>query len=259
MAAQLPPVETFKDLLVDKLTRGVDNPHIRKVIFVLALLGVPGRTSLTADDNTELVAVRQIINELDLPLLKDSLSEVIFKLIEWELRDRCKMAIKTIDLGFKFTQQQAKVIWCMMALEDCDYVNKQVLPLLRDSYGLWETDLVPNQFKDLRTLSRASPVDLATFVLLLWELGFSGKEKEPESLGRLRTLLECEDLTEWSRSDVMVFFFALFSSHGYKAMAGYHLTIEQRILFTGRKKQLSEIFPSPLSFVQDVILAVAKE
>ncbi len=258
VAAQLPSIEVFKDLLVDKLTRGVVNPHIRKVIFVLALLGVPGRTSLTSEDNTELVAVKQIINEMDPLLLKNSLFNFMFCLIEWELMDRCKMAIKTIDIGFKFTDKQAKVIWCMMALQDCDYVDKQVLPLLRDSYGLWQSDLThTDQWKDLRTLSRASAVDLATFVLTMWELDFDSNEKEPPWLLELRTLFDCEDSTEWSRSDVMRFFFASYSSHGYRAMAGYHLTIEQRVLFTTEgKNQLVEVFPSPLVFIQDVIFKV---
>ncbi len=233
VAAQFPPVETFEGSLLDKVTRDVSNPYLRKVVFVLGLLGVPGRTDVTAEDSIQLKAIKEVLEEEE--DTQELLLEVILCLVEWEFQDRCKIALRCLDPGFKFTKQQARVLWCVMALYDREWVDSGVLDDLQKMYGLWKSDTVPvggkrpGVWADMRTLSACTSVDLATFVLSLRKLEYEDVD-QPWSLAfRARFKLENREL--WTLTDVVRFMFCLFSPFGYQGMVGYHLTVEQRLAF----------------------------
>jgi hypothetical protein len=258
VAAQLPEVTEFTGLLVDKLTRGVENPLIRKVTFVLALLGVNGRSSLTTEDNKELVAMKHALKEMDTEQLKDGLMDVILRLVDWELSDRCKIAIKTLDLGFKFNKNQCKLVWCTVAFVDSvDYVNRGIFDRLKALSGLWQTDRERDDWSDLRTLARAAQVDLATFTLLLGDIEFPDMDSKDWFL-QVREFFYLDDKDVWSSTDVIRFVFAFFSAHGHCALTGYFLTVEQKHLFFGHvsnRVRLEDLIPSEV-FVRDIILSV---
>jgi hypothetical protein len=177
VAAQFPSITVFTDTIADKITRQINKQVLRPVAFVLGLLSVSGRSELTSEDNAVLVAIRLQLNKMDDNNIHESLLQVILRLVEWEWKDRSKLALSVLDAGFMFNKSQARVIWLTMALCDVDFVRRGVIVKLKQVYGFYQS------VEDTLKLTVAAPYDFAVFMMMLQDIEYPSRCIRTKTMG----------------------------------------------------------------------------
>lgn len=251
IAAQFPPISIFPpDSIIHKFTKAIPDDRYKPVAFILAITGVSGRSVFTASDNVIIVAMRQELEDMDPIVLQKHIFDMILVLIHWEWEDRSKMALSYMNLGFKFTVVQAKVIWLLMASKNLTFRN-EVIHLLRKNRGLWYT------VEAMNTNCQAAPYDLATFVYFLHSIYYSSSViEEREWMKKVRIKYH---LLDWTTTDVIRYIICLLAtSFGTKALVYYYLTTNQLEPFLTEKGE-EDCIISPEDFFQDIILLVSDQ
>lgn len=247
IAAQFPHIDIFKDdeLLICKFTKRIEDRRLCSVAFVLALTPISGRSGSTSEVNRRIVAMRDELKSMKSNVLKESILEVILVLIKWEWSDRCAMALSMLNAGFQFTVPQSRMMWILMSLDDQSY-KREVITKLKTERGLWYS------IQEMEYNCIAATVDLAIFVLMIKQISIPDTVEDKPWFIKARTKFQLSK-EDWTASDVIQFILAQMSIFGIKAVVGYFLTIQQRMIFL--EKQSSMIL-TPDEFLHDIILSV---
>jgi hypothetical protein len=157
------------------------------------------------------VAINRIVQSRSDSDMKEWTMAFILRLLQWEWTDRSKLATLVLDLHFRFNVGQKKALWCLLAVQSTEYKD-QVNSVIRHWCRVRHANLVSERAK-------ASPVDLATFVLLVQDI-HSTDEPGLKSQSWFQSLVDHLEL-DMETVDVSLFLqwiLTIQSAFGYRAL-----------------------------------------
>ncbi len=158
VAENLPPIEAFESSIVKALS--IVNEEIHIYIYYALVGDDKSFRKWKNKDETLYFDLKQVIEEIT---VTDYILCYLMCIIRWEWKDRSRLSLQVLDLGFTVSKAQASVCWCILANKD-DTFKTTFLSLLSTKKRIWH--------KDILTRSASASVDVATFHQLVRELHF---------------------------------------------------------------------------------------
>jgi hypothetical protein len=211
-----PPLSVFEGTIVEKLTAAYKGEN-RPSCFVHVVCSVKDKQWTTDHELAFYQAAVNIVREMD---MKAPMYEVVMRLIRWEWSDRVRLALQIINLGYKFTEEQSSVCWCVLAMND-ELYHTRIIHRLRSKYGLWHDE------EEMKLRTRVAPHDLATFLIILHR-GWTLREHVVVEQEWYRTFRDVFAIQNWPFIQVIRLLLCVQSSFGHQAIQHLYLTPSQR-------------------------------